>query len=85
MRCWVFVIVFKCFFNGISGFYFSRMARYRFMMDCNTFWMVSGTSKLLSKYGPVDLLSIAKMLQKIMKMRDDSWNILFFTSENLEV
>ena len=33
----------------------------------NTFWMISGTSKILSKSGPVALLIITRMLQKIQE------------------
>ena len=35
--------------------------------------MISGTSRILSKYGPVALLIITKMLQRV---QEKSWNIL---------
>ena len=50
---------FPIIFSGILmpnwGFNYSKMANYRFLIDSNTFWMISGTSKILSKYGPVTL------------------------------
>ena len=33
----------------------------------DTFWMISGTSKNWSKSGPVDLLTITKMAQRIQE------------------
>ena len=50
---------FSWFFNVILmpkwGFNYSKMAKYRFLTDSNTFLTISGTSKILSKYGPVTL------------------------------
>ena len=47
------------------------MAKIRFLIDPNTFWMILGTSKIVSEYGPGDLLIITKMLQKI---QEKIWN-----------
>ena len=48
---------FFLFFNGILmpfwGFNYSKMAKYRFLIDSNTFWMDFGTSKILRFFGPV--------------------------------
>ena len=46
------------------GFNYSEMANYRFLIDSTTFWMISGTSKILSKFGPVALPITTKLLQK---------------------
>ena len=57
-----------CFFilSGMFGFflglYYSKMANSGPRSCSNTFWMTSGTSNLLTKSGPVDLLTITKML-----------------------
>ena len=34
-------------------------------MDSNTFWMISGTSKMFCKSGPVDPVFLTNMLQKL--------------------
>ena len=47
------------------------MANYRFLIDSTTFWMDSGTSKILSKSGPVALPIIIKTLQK---NQEKMWN-----------
>ena len=58
-------LVFFLFFDGILmrfwGFNYSQMANYRFLTDSTTFWMISGTSKTLSKSGPVALPIIIKL------------------------
>ena len=49
--------------------------------------MISGTSKMLSKPGPGDLLTITKMLQNIQENMEASWKILFlliWDSQNFE-
>ena len=60
--------VFSWFVNGILmqiwGSNYSQIANYRFLIDSTTFWMDSGTSKMLSKSGPVALPIIIKLLQK---------------------
>ena len=64
---------FFLFFNCICGFmglYYSKMANSGPRTYCNTFGVIWGTSKIWSKSGPVDLLSITKMLQKI---REQLW------------
>ena len=62
------------------------MANYRFLIDSNTFWVDSGTSKILSKSGPATLPIIIILLQKI---QEKYWNILrkygFWKSENLKI
>ena len=48
---------FSLFFNGIlmpfGSFNYSKMAKYRFLIDSNTFWMDFGTSKISNFFGPV--------------------------------
>ena len=43
------------------------------------FWMIPGTSKIWSKSGPVTLLTIAKMLQKIQETMDTYYFCQFGT------
>ena len=68
------------------GFNYSKMAKYRFLIDPNTFFDDSGTSKILSKYGPVTLPITVNLLQKI---QEKYGNILrkygFSKSENLTI
>ena len=68
------------------GFNYSKMANYRFLMDSNTFWMDSGTSKILSKSGPVAFPIIIKTL---LKNQEKCGNILeiyeFGISDNLKI
>ena len=52
------------------GFNYSKMAKYRFLIDPNTFFDDSGTSKILSKYGPVTLPIIMELL---LKMQEKIW------------
>ena len=58
-------------FSGILmpswGFNYSEMANYRFLIDPNTFLTISGTSKILSKSGPVTLPITVNLLQKIQE------------------
>ena len=42
-------------------------------MDSNTFWMILGTSKILTKSGSADLLTITNMLQRIQENMETSW------------
>ena len=84
------IFEFLLFFNGILmpfwGFNYSKMANYRFLIDSNTFWMDSGTSKILSKSGPVALPIIMKLHKKI---QENYWNNIgeygFGKSENLKI
>ena len=82
--------LFPVFFNVLIGSYFnySKMANYRFLIDSNTFWMDSGTSKILSKSGPVTLPTIIKILQKnTRKILEHPWKIWIleiWESENLK-
>ena len=47
--------------------------------------MISGTSKIWSKSGPVDLLIITKMLKTIQEIMESSWeNISFFVNMGLK-
>ena len=56
---------------------------------CNTFWMISGTSKIFAFYGPLSLLFITILLQKNKKKGNHLRKILsshistFWTSMNL--
>ena len=61
-RFWGFFLFFNGILMPIWGFNYSKMANYRFLIDSNTFWMDSGTSKILSKSGPVALPIIMKLL-----------------------
>ena len=57
-----FLIMFHGTFLGLNYF---QMANYWFLMDSNTFWMISGTSNMFTKSGPVDPVFITKMLHEI--------------------
>ena len=78
-------LLFSCFLMFVLCFNYSKIANHRFLIDSNTFWMISGTSKFLSKSGPVDQLITTKLLQTIQKMWKHPWNELFFISENLKI
>ena len=58
----LFFLVFLCIYGGFLG-----VANFDFRMDCNTFWMISGTSKTSTKYGASDPVLITKILQKIQE------------------
>ena len=59
------------------------MANYRFRMDSNTFWMISGTTNIFTKSGPVDPVFITKMLHTIKEeLREHLLNILFSVSQH---
>ena len=81
---------FFLFFNVILmprwGFNYSKMVKYRFLIDPNTFFDDSGTSKILSKYGPVTLPITVNLL---LKIQEKYGNILrkygFSKSENLKI
>ena len=70
----------------IWGFNYSKMAKYRFLIDPNTFFDDSGTSKILSKYGPVTFPITVNLL---LKIQEKYGNILrkygFSKSENLKI
>ena len=67
------------------GFNYSKMAKYRFLIDPNTFFDDSGTSKILSKYGPVTLPIIIyfKKYKKNMETSLEKWEKKF--RRNLEL
>ena len=58
-------------FNGILmpnwGFNYSKMPKYRFLIDSYTFLTILGTSKILSKSGPVTLPIGVNLLLKIQE------------------
>ena len=62
------------------------MAKYRFLIDPNTFFDDSGTSKILSNSGPVTLPIPVNLL---LKIQEKYGNILrkygFWKSENLKI
>ena len=71
---------FSCFFDGIlMPFWvsnYSKMVNYRFLIDSTTFWMDSGTFKILSKSGPVALPTTTKLFQKIQEqIWEHPWKI----------
>ena len=70
------------------GFNYSKMAKTWFLIDSSTFWMILGTSKILSKSGPVALPIIIKLLEKYKKILEHPWNIWIleiWESENLKI
>ena len=77
LRSFLFFLCFNWGY-GLWGFNYSKMANYRFLIDSNTFWMDSGTSKILSKSGPVALPITTKLLKKYKKnMRKCSFSYMF--------
>ena len=64
---WCFFLIRSCIFWGFWGLYYSKMANEGPRSYPNTFWMILGTSKFLSKSGPADLLIITKRLQRIQE------------------
>ena len=68
------------------GFNYYKIANYRFLTDSNTFWMDSGTFKILSTSGPVNLPITTKLFQKIQeKYGDILGKYGFWKSENLKI
>ena len=53
MRFLRFFLFFQCFNWGLWGFNYSKMAKIRFLIDPNTFWMILGASKISKIFGPV--------------------------------
>ena len=47
--------------------------------------MISGTSNIWLKSGPVDFLTITKMAQKYKKLMVSSLRIIIFISENIKI
>ena len=47
--------------------------------------MISGTSKIWSKIGPVDLIDITELLKKLQENMGTSSTHIIFISENLEI
>ena len=60
-----------------------EMANFDFRMDSNTFWMVSGTSKKSTKYGPWDPRIYHQNTSKYTRNMGASLN-MFFISANLK-
>ena len=67
MRLLRVVLFFSCVLMLFLGLNYSQMANYRFLIDSTTFWMISGTFKMLSKSGPVAIPITTKLLQKIQE------------------
>ncbi len=55
---WFFIISMK----GLGGLNYSQMANFDSQIDCNTFWMIYGTSQKSTKSGPSDPVFVTKML-----------------------
>ena len=54
-----------------------------FLIDCNTFWNIFGTTNNATKSGPSDPVFITKVLHKLKEIWQHPYNI-FFISENLK-
>ena len=83
---WVFPPIFNIILMPKWGFNYSKMAKYRFLIDSNTFLTILGTSKILSKSGPVTLPIAVNLLLKIQ----EKYGIIlrkygFLRSENLKI
>ena len=63
-----------CLFRGFN---YSQIANFDFRTDCNTFWMISGTSKKSTKPGPSDPVFINKTHFNNKENMGTSLNILF--------
>ena len=74
----VVLISFCCIFGVLWGFNYSKMVNLGPRTCSNTFWMILGTSKMLSKYGPVDLPIITEILQKIQESMGTSLKHIIF-------
>ena len=59
------------------GFNYSQMSIFDFQTYCNTFCMISGTSKKSTKSGLSDPVFITKILQKYKKLWGHLWTMLF--------
>ena len=60
-------LCFSWFFDAfmfLGGFNCSQMAKFDFRTYCNTFWMISGATKNVTKSGPLDPIFITKIFQK---------------------
>ena len=79
-RLLLFCIVFNGLLMVLIVFNYSKIANLGFRMDCNTFWDISGTSKILTTSGPVDPLFISKILLKIQEnVRRSSTHVIFIS------
>ena len=62
-----------------------KKANLDFQTYCNTFWMISGTSKTSTKSGPSDPEFLTKIFQRHKKIWEHPWNILFVYRWDSEV
>ena len=62
-RCVVF-LGFLMYLWGFKGFNYSQMANEWFLIGCNTFWNIFGTTQNVTKSGPSDPVFITKTLLK---------------------
>ena len=58
---------FNVFMGVFGGFHYFTIANFDSRTNCNTFWMISGTSKNVSKSGPSDPVFITKIFQKLQE------------------
>ena len=76
------LLVFLRFFiyvlGGLGGLNYSQMANFDSRVDCNTFGMISGTSKKSTKSRPSDPVFITKLLQKIQENMGTSLDNIIF-------
>ena len=83
------ILVFLMLFNAIWGCNYSKIANYRFLIDCDTFAMLFWTSTILTFFGPVvDPWAPHYSwvyFKHIRTIWEDPWTILIFISENLKI
>ena len=86
---WVFCFLgFQCIY-WVSGVYnYSTIANSWFLIDCNIFWNIFGTTKNVAKSGPSDPVFITKILQKYKKdgsilEKSDFSYLRIWNSENI--
>ena len=82
-------VAFSWFLDIIMGlfgaFNHSQIAHFDSRTYCNTFCMISGTTKHVTKSGPSDPVFITKIFQKIQETYGNILENLIFISENLKV
>ena len=66
-----------------GGFNYSKMANFDSRTYCNTFWMISRTSKNVTKSGPSDPVFITTIFQRIHENMGTSMKHIIFKSDNL--
>ena len=59
------------------------MANFDFRTYCNTSWVIFGTPKKTTKYGPVDPVFITKAFQKIQENPTNIIKNIMFTYHNM--